>query len=175
MCSSRCNNIAAQSPELLPCLYQFFVRKRSHKFSAIVFAEFTEPDWAEHRAVLGTGLLLSTSRLTRILFPTPQIIARFNQKEGNRQEQDDRKQYADGRIFPSARHICFTFLSPSRALFSFRRRFDLSSALMASGRVLLDCQCFTRPSLFLRGFSTRPTCLLVLSVHDDGLRCFLVV
>ena len=27
-----------------------------------------------------------------------------------------------------------------------------------------------QPRLFLRGFSTRPTCLLVLSVHGDGLR-----
>jgi hypothetical protein len=40
----RCNDIAAQNAEPLPSLYQFFVRKRSDKFAAFVFVEFTKPD-----------------------------------------------------------------------------------------------------------------------------------
>ncbi len=49
----RCNDIAAQNTEPLPCLYQFFVGKRSDKFAVFVFAEFTEPDWAGHRDTYG--------------------------------------------------------------------------------------------------------------------------
>jgi hypothetical protein len=97
-------------------LYQFFVRKRSDKFAIIVFAEFTEPAWAGHRdtvewsrrgrrqkstTVLGTGLLLSTSHCSRILFPTPKAVTRFKQKERNRQQQDDREQYTFGKILSS--------------------------------------------------------------------------
>jgi hypothetical protein len=82
----RCNDMAAQDTEPLPRLYQFFVSKRSDKFAVIVFAEFTETNRAGHcdtmewsrrgrrqnsTAVLGTGLFLSTSPLTRILFPIP--------------------------------------------------------------------------------------------------------
>jgi hypothetical protein len=60
------------------------------------------------------ALLLSTSPLSRILFPIPQIVTRFKHKERNRQQQDDREEYADGKIFSSARHVYFTFLSPSQ-------------------------------------------------------------
>jgi hypothetical protein len=49
----RGNDIAAQDTEPLTCLNQFFVRKRSDKFAIIVFAEFTEPDWAGHRDAHG--------------------------------------------------------------------------------------------------------------------------
>jgi hypothetical protein len=59
----------------------------------------------------GAALLLSTSPLSRILFPFPQIVTRFKHKERNRQLQDDREEYADGKIFSSARHVYFTFLS----------------------------------------------------------------
>ena len=87
-------------------------------------AERTEK-MAMRKFAAGAALLLSTSPLSRILFPIPQIVTRFKHKERNRQQQDDREEYADGKIFSSARHVYFTFLSSIRALFSFRRRFDL--------------------------------------------------
>jgi hypothetical protein len=100
------DDIAAQDAEPLPCLNHFFVRKRLHKFAVIVFAEFTKnrlgwtlefSGWSgrgrrqNSTAVLGTGLFLSTSHHTRILFSTPEAVTRFKEQERNRQQQDDRE------------------------------------------------------------------------------------
>jgi hypothetical protein len=51
------------------------------------------------------ALFLSTSHRSRILFPP---LARFKQKERNRQQQDDREQHAGGRIVSTARHASFS-------------------------------------------------------------------
>jgi hypothetical protein len=95
-----------KNAEPLPCLNQFLVRERSDKFAVIVFAEFTKnrlgwilefSGWSRggrrqnSTAVLGTGLFLSTSDHTRILFSTPEAVTRFKQQERNRQQQDDRE------------------------------------------------------------------------------------
>src|SRR5258708_37991055 len=96
----------------------------------------------------GAALLLSTSPLSRILFPIPQIVPRFKHKKRNRQYQDYREEYAAGKIFSSARHVYSTFLSASRPLFSFRMRLYLSSALSPFARVFLDFDLlahFVRP------------------------------
>jgi hypothetical protein len=49
----RCNDIAAQHSQPFSCLYKFFVGERSDKCSVLVFVEFTETDWAEHRDAHG--------------------------------------------------------------------------------------------------------------------------
>src|SRR5258708_12117949 len=49
----RGNNIAAQNTKPFSRLQQFFVRQCSDKFAVIVFAEFTETDWAGHRDTVG--------------------------------------------------------------------------------------------------------------------------
>jgi hypothetical protein len=52
----RCNDIAAQDTEPLPCLYQFLVGECSDKSAVIVFSEFTEPDRTGHRSTDNFGV-----------------------------------------------------------------------------------------------------------------------